>query len=394
MMSIPAPRLLYLVTEDWYFLSHRLPMARAAQEAGFEVHVAARVVEHGAAIAAKGFALHPLEWRRGSSNPVDFVRSAIAVRSLYRALRPDLVHHVGLQPSIVGSLAAFGLPIMTLNAVAGMGFAFTARGAKATMLRSVMRAMMRRLFNRQNATVLVQNPDDQAALAAFGITPTKIARIPGSGVDVDRLKPLSEAGGPITVGYVGRLLEDKGLAALMQAHALLAARGQPARLLLAGEPDRANPASVSPAVLAEWRTRAGVEFLGHVADIRTVWAQAQIAVLPSRREGLPLSLLEAAACGRPLVATDVPGCREIARPGINAILVPVDDAAALADAIAQLADDPDLRARYGAASRRLVEAEFSAADVGRHIVALYRQMLEQRQHMPGFAPECREMPSA
>jgi glycosyltransferase involved in cell wall biosynthesis len=188
-------------------------------------------------------------------------------------------------------------------------------------------------------------------------------------------------------------LEDKGLRALMAAHALLAERGRPLRLLLAGEPDPANPASISPAVLAQWRTRHGVAFLGQVADIRTVWAAAHIAVLPSRREGLPLSLLEAAACGRALVATDVPGCREIARPGVNAVLVPVDDAEALADALQRLADDPQLRADYGAAGRRLVEMEFSSDRIGREIVALYRRMLDER-HASAVAAKRREAPSA
>ena len=378
---MPAPRLLYLVTEDWYFVSHRLPMARAARDAGFEVHVAARVAGHGEAITGEGFTLHPLGWKRGSANPLAFLNSVRMVRALYRALRPDLVHHVALQPSIVGSLAATGLPLAVINAVAGLGFAFTAATPQARAARTVMTAMIRRLFNREAATVLVQNPDDQAALTALGIAPERIVRIPGSGVDVDRLTPLPEPAGPPVAAYVGRLLEDKGLIALMDAHARSAARGQPLRLLLAGDPDPANPASVAPALLAQWRQRPGVEFLGHVPDIRTVWTAAHIAVLPSRREGLPLSLLEAAACGRPLIATDVPGCREVARAGVNALLVPVDNPEALADAMSQLASDPDLRARYSAGSRQLVETEFSSAHIGREIVALYRQLLDHQPRL-------------
>jgi glycosyltransferase involved in cell wall biosynthesis len=373
---VPPSRLLYLVTEDWYFVSHRLPMARAARQAGFEVHVAARVADHGPAIAAEGFVLHPLAWKRGSTDPLAFLGAVRAVRALYRNVRPDLVHHVALQPSIVGSLAALGLPMAVVNAVAGMGFAFTGATARAHLSRRLMTAMMRRLFNRPASTVLVQNPDDHAALAALGIAPERIVRIPGSGADVDRLTPLPEPAGPPAAAYVGRLLEDKGLRTLMDAHAQLAARGHPLRLLIAGEPDPANPASIAPALLEQWRRRPGVEFLGHVPDIRTVWAAAHIAVLPSRREGLPLSLLEAAACGRPLVATDVPGCREIARDGVNAVLVPVDNAEALAAALARLADDAGLRARYGAASRELAVAEFSSDRIGREIVALYRRLLE------------------
>jgi glycosyltransferase involved in cell wall biosynthesis len=372
-----APRLLYLVTEDWYFLSHRLPMARAARAAGFEVHVGTRVVEHGAALAAEGFAVHPLAWKRGSASPGAFLSAVRAVRRLYRDVCPDIVHHVALQPSVVGSLAARGLPITVLNAVAGMGSTFIAATPQARAARFVMTQLMRWLFNRPGAIVLVQNPDDERALAALGIAPERIVRIPGSGVDVDRLTSLPEPAGPPVAAYVGRLLEDKGLRALMDAHSRLTAAGEPIRLLLAGEPDPANPGSLPPALLAQWRQQPGVTFLGHVPDIRAVWAAAHIAVLPSRREGLPLSLLEAAACGRPLVATDVPGCREIARAGVNALTVPVDDPEALASALRRLAGDPALRAQYGAAGRRLAEAEFSSGRIGREIVALYRRLLER-----------------
>ena len=175
----------------------------------------------------------------------------------------------------------------------------------------------------------------------------------------------------------GRLLADKGLRALAQAHALLTARGLAVRLLIAGNADPANPASIPPAEIERWRTRPGLELLGHVTDIRQVWAQAHIAVLPSRREGLPKSLLEAAACGRPIVATDVPGCREIARPGVNALLVPADDATALADAIERLAADAGLRARFGSAGRQLVVDKFSSARIGRDIVSLYDRLLRE-----------------
>ncbi len=371
-----SPRILFLVTEDWYFVSHRLPMARAAREAGFEVHVATRVDRHGFQIEAEGFHLHPLRWRRGSANPLGFLLAVHHIRTLYRLVQPELVHHVALQPSIMGSLAALGLPIVRLNAVAGFGFAFTSKTLRARLVRAALSGLMRGLFNRPLSVVLVQNPDDRAAAAALGLDADRIALIPGSGVEVDQLTLLPEPDGPMTAAYVGRLLADKGLHALMAAHELLIQRGRPIRLLLAGEPDPANPASIPPATVEKWGNQPGIGVLGYVADIRTVWAAAHIAVLPSRREGLPKSLLEAAACGRPLVATDVPGCREIARQGVNAILVPVDDAAALADAIDRLAGDPDLRRRYGAESRRLVESEFSSARIGGDIVALYRRLLQ------------------
>lgn len=369
------PALVYLVTEDWYFLSHRLPMAREAQRAGYDVHVVTRVNMGAASILAEGFQLHAVVWRRGSISPFAFLSNVRAVRSLYRSLAPDLVHHVALQPTIVGSLAAAGLPCVRLNALAGLGFAFTSSTPKARLVRPILRTLLRYVLKHPRAAVLVQNPDDRAAVRSLGVAEENIFVIPGSGVETGKLVPLPEPAGPVTVAFVGRLLDDKGVRPLVEAHAILARRGQPVRLLIAGEPDLANPVSIPPQEIAEWGRRPGIELLGHVADICEVWKAAHIAVLPSRREGLPKSLLEAAACGRPIVATDVPGCREIAVNGVNALLVPADNAPALADAIAQLAGDADLRARFGKAGRQRVEAEFSATHVGCSIVTLYNALL-------------------
>ncbi len=372
-----AQKILYLVSEDWYFVSHRLPMARAALRAGFEVHVATRVADHAAAIEREGFILHPLGWRRGSFDPLRLLSAVREVRHLYRRVRPELVHHVALMPAVIGSLAALGLPIVCLNAMAGLGFAFTTRTPKAMLLRALLEPTLRRLFGRAHAFVLVQNPDDRAAVQSLGVSNDKIVLIAGSGVDIDVLKPLPEPPPPVAAGFVGRLLTDKGLPTLVEAHALLARRGRPVALLIAGEPDPANPASIPQATIAEWQRRPGLTLLGQVDDIGAFWARAHIAVLPSLREGLPLSLLEAAACARPIVATDVPGCREIARDGVNALLMPPNDTAALADAIDRLAGDAELRRRFGAAGRRIVEGEFSHLRIGQEIVALYRRRLQQ-----------------
>jgi glycosyltransferase involved in cell wall biosynthesis len=368
-------RLLYVVTEDWYFLSHRLPMARAARDAGFEVHVATRFADGAAAIQAEGFKLHPVSFARGRISPAGTLKTVLALRRIHRVVRPDIVHHVSLQCSVLGSLGAWGRSVQSVNALTGLGYTFASGSAKALALRPVLSALIRLLFNRANQTVLVQNPDDRAGLRALGIAADRIALIPGSGVDVDALQPGPEPDGPPTVAFVGRLLADKGIRTLVRAQKLLQQRGSPARLLIAGTPDPANPASVSEAEAAGWNAEPGITWLGHVSDIAALWARAHIAVLPSRREGLPKSLLEAAACGRPLVASDVPGCREIVRPGETGLLVPFDDDAALADAIATLANSAELRARYGAAARRLAVERFSAEAIGAQTVDLYRQLV-------------------
>jgi glycosyltransferase involved in cell wall biosynthesis len=381
------PVIVYLVAEDWYFLSHRLPMALAARDAGYEVHVATHLNRSGDEIEAHGFHLHALDWRRGSFNPIDLANIVVQVRALYRQLRPDLVHHVALQPSIVGSLAAIGMSFPRLNALAGLGFGFTSATFKGRALRPILSSLSNFFFNRPHASVLVQNPDDRAVVASLGIAPERIFTIPGSGVDTDQLKSLPDPPGPVTACFVGRLLDDKGIRTLIEAHNLLSRRGQNIRLLIAGNRDPANPTSIDEREVESWAMRPGIEVLGFVDNVAKVWAQAHIAVLPSRREGLPKSLLEAAACGRAIVATDVPGCREIARAGINALLVPVDNAAALASALATLAGDPQLRQSFAAASRSLVEAEFSSAQIGRQIVAVYDHLLGRKATLlPQTAP--------
>ncbi len=384
-------KILYLVSEDWYFISHRLPMARAAKAAGYEVHVATRVADHGGQIESEGFVLHPVEWRRGSMNLFRFLATVTQVRRLYRRLRPDLVHHVALVSTVVGSVAALGLSMARLNAFAGLGYVFTSDGVQARLARMMASPMLGWLLRRPDTTVLVQNPDDRSVALQLGVSSENIALIAGSGIDVDVLSPMPEPTGAFTIGFVGRMLDDKGVRTLVRAHDILLERGLTVRTLLAGEPDPSNPASIPEQVLSGWLSRPNLVLLGHVDDVRDVWAQVHVGVLPSRREGLPKSLLEAAACGRPLIATDVPGCREIARPGLNALLVPVNDPPALANAIEALMKNRELRARFGEASRKLVVDEYSSSRVGREIVALYARLLAGA---PGFKSPLRERPAS
>jgi glycosyltransferase involved in cell wall biosynthesis len=371
-----APRLLYVVTEDWAFLSHRLPMARAARDAGFEVHVATRVSDGAAAIEAEQFILHPIPFARGSLSPVATFSAIAALRRVHRKLEPMLAHHVALQACVVGMLAAVGRPCACVNAFIGLGYSFTSASRKARAIRTPLGSLLRFLVNRKNSIALVQNNDDRAALMSLGITKSRIALIPGSGVDVNRLRPLAEPSSAPTFGFVGRLLDDKGVRTLVAAHRLLRRRLPDAKLLIAGTPDLANPASVTDLEARSWNDEAGITWLGHVSDISAFWAQAHVAVLPSRREGLPLSLMEAAACGRAMIASDVPGCREIVVHEQTGLLFPVDDAPALADAMARLATDPQLRARCAPAARKLVVERFAADIIGRQTVALYERALE------------------
>jgi glycosyltransferase involved in cell wall biosynthesis len=369
-----AARILYVVTEDWYFLSHRLPMARAARAAGYDVHVATRLSNGKAAIEAEGFTPHALDWRRGSLSPLHSLAGVLELRKLLRSLKPDILHNVSLKPVLLGSIASLGLPMAVVNGLTGLGTLFVGDHKRSGLARPLVRAALKGLLGRANSRTIVQNPDDKQFVLDLGVPETHIDLISGSGVDTAHFVPLPEPGPPVTAAYVGRMLVDKGVETLIEAFALATSRGSKLQLLLAGDTDRENLGSLAPEQLREFASAFGINWLGHVADIRDVWTRAHFAVLASRREGLPKSLLEAAACGRPMVATDTPGCREIAIEGETALTFPVGDAAALAEAMTCMVSDAEMRARFGKAARDLVERKFSAEVIGKEIVALYRSL--------------------
>jgi glycosyltransferase involved in cell wall biosynthesis len=385
----PPRRLLYVANEDFAFLLNRLPMARAAREAGFEVHVATRVNKGAQAIEAEGFILHPIPFQRGGLSPFAAIPTILALRRVERKIKPQIVHHSGLQCCVYGSLAAFDKGFSKVNAITGLGYIFTSTTWRTRLLKQSMRWILPGLLNRQRSLVLVQNPDDRSALDDLGIKQERMVLIPGSGVDTDALQPLPEPDGPITFGFAGRLLTDKGIRALVAAQTLLRNQGQDANLIIAGNLDPANPASVSQEEAEEWNRRPGITWLGHIEDIVSLWRRCHFAVLPSHREGLPVSLLEAAACGRPMIATDAPGCREIVVEDRTGLLVPIEDPMALAQAIKRLAASPELRARYGEAARQLVVDRLSAKIIGNSIVQLYDQLtlepppVARRSQAPG-----------
>jgi len=371
-----APRILYVVTEDWYFLSHRLPMARAAKAAGCEVHVATRLNRGKEAIEAEGFTPHALSWQRGSLSPTHSLAGVAELRTLLRALKPDILHNISLKPVLLGGIASLGLSsIGVVNSLTGLGTLFVGNHRKSELTRPLVVATLKALIKRPNVSTIVQNPDDKRFVLGLGVPEGSVDLIPGSGVDLQHFRPLPEPLPPITAAYVGRMLADKGVLTLIQAYSLATSRGLKLQLLLAGDTDRENPGSLAPEQLREFASAFGIRWLGHVADIREVWAKAHIAVLASRREGLPKSLLEAAACGRPMIATDTPGCREIAIAGKTALTFPVDDAPALAEGLTKMAGDAEMRARFGSAARALVEEKFSAEAVGKATVALYQSLV-------------------
>jgi glycosyltransferase involved in cell wall biosynthesis len=376
-MASERARLLFVVTEDWYFHSHRLPLAVAALDAGYAVAVATRVNAHRAAIEACGCEVIPLRrLRRRSLNPLREIAAVAELARVYRTWRPDIVHQVAMKPVLYGSLAAlFAGGRSTVNALAGLGFVYSSRTALARLLRPGVNVALRLALDRPDAAAIVQNDDDARMLRALGLGEgAAVHVIRGSGVDLQRFRPRPHASGAPIVLLASRMLWDKGIGEFVDAARRLRAQGTHARFVLVGPRDSENPTAIPEGVLAGWQHTGAVEWWGPRDDMPEVLGEAAIVCLPSYREGMPKVLLEAAACGRPIVASDVPGCRDVVEAGASGLLVPAHDAAALAGALQTLLADADLRERMGQRARAIALARFGLPSVQAATLALYRDL--------------------
>lgn len=372
------PRILFFITEDWYFWSHRLPIARAARDAGFEVIVATRVDQHKKRIENEGFRLIPIGLERRSKNVIKEIFGILEIIKIYRKEQPDIVHHVAMKPVLYGSWAArlAGIPAV-VNALAGLGFIFVAQGWKVSVLRRLIVFAYRSAFSARNTIGIFQNPEDLKLFIDAGVVKSeKTVLIRGSGVDTSRFIYLPEPESMPTIVLASRMLWDKGVGEFVEAARILKKDEIKCRMVLVGNPDPENPASISKETLRGWHSEGIVEWWGHKDDMPEVLSGAHIVALPTTYgEGVPKVLIEAASCGRPIVATDVPGCREIVRHNENGLLVPPHDSKALAEAIKKLIKNPELRTIMGVRGPQIVEAEFSEEIVVRQTMAVYERLL-------------------
>ncbi len=380
-----APRLLFLISEDWFFCSHRLPLAIAAREAGFHVTVATRVGKDAERIRAAGLDLIPLHWSRRSTHPLRELAALREVIAVFRKVRPHIVHQVAIKPVLYGSVAArvTRVPII-INAVAGLGYVFASQDFKARVLRPILRAAFHLLLDRHNARLILQNRDDAEQFTRERIVErSRVTLIRGSGVDPSRFTVVPELEGPPLVVLPARMLRDKGVEEFVQAARALRRDGVQARFALVGSPDPENLACIPETQLTEWQAEGVIEYWGWCNDMIPVFQQAHVVCLPSYREGLPKALIEAAACGRAIVTTDVPGCREVVTDGDNGLLVSARDADSLARALRRLIEDTALRQAMGRRGRERAEQEFSMTRVIAETFALYRSaMTEAGERVP------------
>lgn len=376
-------KILLFANTDWYLYNFRRSLALALRAAGVEVVLVSPSGSYGPRLRQLGFNWVAAPMQRRSLNPLRELALVFWFRRLLRQERVDLVHGFTIKCVVYGAIAARLSGVGRVNAATGMGYVFTSNDVKARFLLPVVRWLMRLALGGQQARLILQNPDDVALFKAAGlVAPEHIRLIPGSGVDCDRFAPRQRSlrhevnpDAPLRVLLPARLLWDKGLAEYVEAAGMLKTEGRGIAFLLAGDPDPGNPAAVPQSTVAAWVQAGLVTSLGHVDDMPNLFCSVDVVVLPSYREGLPKGLIEAGACGVALITTDVPGCREVVKNGVDGILIPVKDASALANAIALLQDDPALRNRLGAAARAKVLAEFDEQIVIEKTIAVYEELL-------------------
>jgi len=366
-------KILFLVTEDYFFVSHRLPIAKAVQKAGFKVTVVTRVSNKRELLESYGIKVVHIDIDRSGMNPITEALTVWKITQILKKERPDILHLVSLKPVILGGLAAKILGIhRKVLAITGLGFLFVKEDRK----NGIRKIVTKLLVNiSKTGHVIVQNREDASLLTKAGVNSKQITLIKGSGVDINVFKFSPEPKGKVVIMLASRLLWDKGVGEFVEAARILKSKNIEARFVLVGGPDLGNPKSISEQDLKCWVSEGIIEWWGKKDDMHNILPKSNIFCLPSYyREGLPKALLEAMACGRPCVTTDAPGCRDAVRDGVNGFLVKTRDSQGLALALERLILDPELRRRMGQKGRQIAEAEFSIDNVVKQTMDVYKKL--------------------
>lgn len=376
--SVKQKKLLFVVNDAGFFLSHRLPLACAAKVVGYDVYVAMPDGANVEKVRNLPFGLYLIPMNRMGSAPLAELRSMFALYQLYRQIVPDIVHHITIKPVLYGGLMARLAGVKSMvSAITGLGFVFVNQGLKTRLLRLSIGMAYRFALAHKNSRVIFQNPDDRALFIEENfVKENQAVLIRGSGVDMNRFSPTPESDGTPLVVLVARMIRDKGVAEFVEAARRLGALGVKARFALVGDTDAGNPTAISISQLIAWRNEGAVEWWGHQVDMPKVLTQAHVVCLPSYGEGVPKSLIEAAASGRPIVTTNIPGCRDIVQNEGNGLLVRPRDVDSLTTALRRLIEDAGLRKQFGMRGREIAVARFSIEQVVAETLAVYEELLD------------------
>ena len=366
---------IFFANTDWYLYNFRLAYAEFLRSRGWEVCFISPDGEYVESLKAAGFRHIPFGFSRKGINPVEESHTIRRIRKIYEEEKPDLVHHFTIKCVIYGSLAAKQLGIRAIvNSITGLGYMFLSEKPHVKVIRQVVRELYKRALN--GTEVIFENPDDRNLFLKMDLAGEANSHlILGTGIDTERFKPEPPPNSvPLTI-LPSRMIWDKGIREFVEAATAIRESGVKARFALVGSNDKGNPTCISFEQLTQWQKEENVEWWGWQDDIATIISMSHIVCLPSYREGLPKILLEAASCGRPIVTTDVPGCREVVTEGENGFLVPAKDSEKLKEALIKLICDADLREKMGKASREKAVSLFSNEIVNDGIYAVYQKAM-------------------
>ena len=350
-------KILFVVNVDWFFISHRLPLALEALKRGYEVHISCGISDKKEYLEKLGIKVHPLNLSRSGTVIKGEIKAFCEIYNLVKEINPNIAHFVTIKPVLYGGIVSRFLSIHNkVFSISGLGFIFIKQGLKATLVRMLIKTMYKFALGGKNSHVIVQNPDDKAVLDSIVKVPITLIR--GSGVDFSQYEYIEENNQKIKVSMACRLLKDKGVFEYIEASKILKKKYLNVKFELYGDIDIHNPASLTSDDIKKIKEEGFVNVYGFSSDIAKVFCDSNIIVLPSYREGLPKVLIEAAACGRAVVTTDVPGCRDAIEPNVTGLLCEVKDTESLARMIEKLIIDEKLRNRMGYEGRKLAEQEF------------------------------------
>jgi glycosyltransferase involved in cell wall biosynthesis len=367
-------KIIYVVNTDWFFISHRLSFAIEAKKRGYDVAIAAKNTGRFKELEAQGFELFDINIDRSGTNPIKEIISIIKLIKILRRVKPTVIHNVTLKMSIYGSIATYFVQIdKVINAISGLGYIFTAD--RKNRVEKIIFALMKFAFYKRGFSFIFQNPDDLQFFQNLNLNSgNKFCLIKGVGIDLEKFNfPERKANSEITFILVARMLKDKGISEFITASKIVTLKYPKCRFILAGDIDKENPASFKREELIGELNGTQIEWLGHRTDVIELLQISDVMVFPSYREGLPKSLIEAAAMGLPIITTDAIGCKECVEEGINGYLVPVGSTKLLADKMIKFLENPSLIQKMGKASRLKAEHEYSLSMIIEKTFELYDQ---------------------
>ncbi len=374
-------RIALVANTDWYLLNYRVSLAKLLRELGSEVYLVSPKGQYSQSLREQGF--YWIEWplKRRSIFPLWEILSFIKLEKIYRQLKPHIVHHFTVKPVIYGSFAAsFNNIKHIVNSITGLGYFFLRETIRVKLIRAIILKCYSYVLRKPNIFVIFENQDDRSLfIEKMLVDRENSCIIEGVGVNVERFTPSNEPEGIPIVLYAGRFLWEKGLGELIEAARIVHNRHN-FKLVLVGSPDVGNPGAIPLKLLEDWVKDKFVEWWGWQDDMAEIYKKCHIVVLPSYREGIPTTLIEAIAAEKPVIATDVPGCREVVIPGVNGILVPPRNSMALGDALELLISDQELRIRMGRAGRKIAVEKFSKKVIDNKTIMLYQSLLESGKH--------------